>query len=87
MDKKQVICGSLYEDDYTVRSSGGIVTQPETALTELVANAWDAGATEVKIFIPCARGQILTVEDNDGVSMTREDFHNRWMSARLALPL
>jgi hypothetical protein len=81
MDKVQVICGSLFEDDYIVRSLGGIVSQPETALTELVANAWDAGATEVKIFIPGEKGQILTVEDN-GVGMSREDFHNRWMKLR-----
>jgi hypothetical protein len=81
MDKEQVICGSLFEDDYIVRSLGGIVSQPETALTELVANAWDAGATEVKIFIPNGKGQILTVEDN-GVGMSQEDIHNRWMKLR-----
>lgn len=81
MNKEQVICGSLFEDDYIVRSLGGIVSQPETALTELVANAWDAGATEVKIFIPSEKGQILTVEDN-GVGMSKDDFHNRWMKLR-----
>ncbi|MCL2246889.1 MAG: ATP-binding protein [Lentimicrobiaceae bacterium] len=81
MPEEKIIHGSLFEDDYLVRSLGGIVSQPETALTELVANAWDAGATEVKIFIPSEKGQKLTVEDN-GVGMSQEDFHNRWMKLR-----
>lgn len=81
MNKEQIICGSLFEDDYIIRSLGSIVSQPETALTELVANAWDAGATKVEIFIPSAKGQSLTIEDN-GVGMSWEDFHNRWMKLR-----
>jgi len=81
MEDKQMLYGSLFEDDYLVRSLGGIVNQPETALTELVANAWDAGATEVKIFIPSEKNQKLTVEDN-GVGMSKDDFHNRWMKLR-----
>ncbi|TWV12397.1 ATP-binding protein [Bacteroidaceae bacterium HV4-6-C5C] len=81
MENGNVICGSLFEDDYLIRSLGGIVTQPETALTELVANAWDAGATEVKIFIPSEKGQTLIVEDN-GIGMSKEDFHGRWMKLR-----
>ena len=76
-----MICGSLFEDDYLIRSLGGIVTQPETALTELVANAWDAGATEVKIFIPSEKNQKLIVEDN-GLGMSKDDFHGRWMTLR-----
>lgn len=57
MIKKTYIHGSLFEDDYLLRSlSGGIVTQPDMALTELVANAWDAGATHVNIFIPDQNG-------------------------------
>lgn len=81
MESKNIIQGSLFEDDYLIRSLGGIVSQPETALTELVANAWDAGATEVKIFIPSQKGQKLTVEDN-GVGMSKEEFHSRWMKLR-----
>lgn len=53
MSDRNYICGSLFEDNYLVRSlSNNIVNQPDIALTELVANAWDAGATHVKIFIP-----------------------------------
>lgn len=81
MANNDIIHGSLFEDDYLIRSLGSIVTQPEAALTELVANAWDAGATEVKIFIPCENNQSLTIEDN-GIGMTKDDFHNRWMKLR-----
>jgi len=81
MTNNNYIQGSLFEDNYLVRSLGSFVTQPETALTELVANAWDAGATEVKIHIPNEKGQKLTIEDN-GVGMSKEEFYNRWMKLR-----
>ena len=58
MEQKYLL-GSLFEDDFLYRSLGSIVNQPDIALTELVANAWDAGATEVKIFIPEKTGDIL----------------------------
>ncbi len=72
------IQGSLFEEDYLVRTLGNLVNQPDVALTELVANAWDAGATEVKIFIPSEKGGKLTIEDN-GAGLTKEEFYNRWM--------
>jgi hypothetical protein len=72
------IQGSLFEEDYLIRTLGALVHSPEVALTELVANAWDAGATTVDIYIPEERGQKLIVEDN-GIGLSKEDFHNRWM--------
>lgn len=76
-----VLYPSLFEDDYITRSLGTIVSQPDVALTELVANAWDAGATEVKVFIPDKHGEVLYVEDN-GLGMSESDFQNRWMKLR-----
>lgn len=81
MDNDNVIYPSLFEDDYITRSLGLIVNQPDVALTELVANAWDAGASHVKIFIPEEHNQILYIED-DGVGMTEEEFQNHWMKLR-----
>lgn len=72
---------SLFEDDYITRSLGSIVSKPDIALTELVANAWDAGATEVRIFIPDKAGEVLFIEDN-GLGMSKDDFQNRWMKLR-----
>lgn len=70
--------GSLFEEDYLIRSLGTLVHSPEIALTELVANAWDAGATIVDIFIPEDYGQKLIVEDN-GTGLTEKQFKERWM--------
>lgn len=74
------IQGSLFEDGFLRRSiKNGITTNPETAITELVANAWDAGATEVDITIPSSIGNLLIISDN-GEGMTREEFFERWMT-------
>jgi hypothetical protein len=70
--------GSLFEEDYLIRTLGSLVHSPEIALTELVANAWDAGATQVDILIPDDYNLKLVVEDN-GTGLTKEQFENRWM--------
>lgn len=71
--------GSLFEDDYLVRTLGPISHDPEVALTELVANAWDAGASIVNLTIPHAKQNVLVVED-DGHGMTASLFKRRWMT-------
>ena len=77
-NSKSYLQGSLFEEDYLIRTLGALVHSPEIALTELVANAWDAGATMVDIFIPEDYDQKLTVEDN-GTGLTKEQFEQRWM--------
>lgn len=76
--QKEYIQGSLFEEDYLIRTLGNLGSSPEVALTELVANAWDAGATHVEIFIPEEKGQKLTIQDN-GIGLTKEEFYSRWM--------
>ena len=71
--------GLLFEEDYLVRTLGSITHAPDVALTELVANAWDAGASRVNIYIPDERGGELVVED-DGCGMTAAEFNKRWMT-------
>lgn len=78
MPNEHAIQGTLFEEDYLVRTLGSIAHQPDVALTELVANAWDAGASVVKINIPLEKGKVLTIED-DGSGMTSEEFKGRWM--------
>ncbi|MHB1681203.1 MAG: ATP-binding protein [Bacilli bacterium] len=75
----EMIQGSLFEEDYLVRSVGSLATIPETALTELVANAWDAGATRVDIHIPNEGFEEIVVEDN-GTGLTPDEFRIRWMT-------
>lgn len=70
--------GSLFEENYLVRTLGRIAQDSEVALTELVANAWDAGASLVDLTIPPTRDLVLTVED-DGHGMTAAQFKGRWM--------
>ena len=68
-----------YEKGYLQRTTqGGIVKFPDVALTELIANAHDAGATLVNITIPHSYDELLVIEDN-GVGMTEDNFKNRWM--------
>lgn len=69
---------ALFEEDYVLRSLGRIGYDPDTALTELVANAWDAGAARVDVIIPVETSGMLSVED-DGHGMTEDQFRKRWM--------
>lgn len=76
--KADTATGSFFEEDYLVRTLGQIAHDPEVALTELVANAWDAGASLVVITIPAVRETALVVLD-DGHGMSAAQFRGRWM--------
>lgn len=78
IQKADEASGSLFEENYLVRTLGRIAQDPEVALTELVANAWDAGASLVDLTVPPTRELLLTVED-DGHGMTAAQFKGRWM--------
>ena len=69
--------GTLFEENYLKRAYKTLTSNPEIALTELVANAWDAGASQVDVTIPEEVGQLLVVKDN-GSGMTFEEFQTRW---------
>jgi hypothetical protein len=76
--KADTSTGSFFEEDYLVRSLGRIAHDSEVALTELVANAWDAGASLVDITVPAVRGTGLLIQD-DGHGMSVAQFKGRWM--------
>lgn len=78
MKQKDFVHGSLFEDDFLIRTLGNLASQPDIALTELVANAWDAGATEVELFLPDETGQPLIIKDN-GTGLSAGEFKDRWM--------
>jgi hypothetical protein len=73
--KKQ---GCLFEHDFLLRTLGPISNSPEVALTELVANAWDAGASRVDITLPSDCGEVLSISD-DGTGMSEAGFREKWM--------
>jgi Histidine kinase-, DNA gyrase B-, and HSP90-like ATPase len=72
---------SMFEEDYLLRELGPVAHTPHVALTELVANSWDAGASFVDLVIPSVIGGTLTVTD-DGHGMTQAQFKKRWMTLR-----
>lgn len=56
---------------------GSIVRSPVIAVTEIVANAYDAGATSVRITWENIVDSICTIEDN-GTGLSKDDFMERW---------
>lgn len=72
------IQGTLFEKGYLLRTLGAIAHDPDIALTELVANCWDAGASAVHVTIPDLIGGDLKIQD-DGAGMLTDDFLKRWM--------
>lgn len=77
MAKKQQ---TLFDERFLGRYAGAIMSDPTTALVELVANAWDAYATEVEIVWPEKQsGARFSIVDN-GSGMTRQEFESRWVT-------
>lgn len=57
--------------------AGTITSDPRVAILELVANAYDAGATRVDVLWPTEAAGEIRVSDN-GTGMTRDEFARRW---------
>lgn len=70
-----------YEQEYLRRELGDVVSHPDVAITELVANAHDAGASTIKIVVPNNYNALMSFEDN-GVGMTKDHIQNRWLKLR-----
>jgi len=70
--------GTLFDERFLGKYAGSIMSDPTTALVELVANAWDSFATEVNIQWPEISSKTpFTIRDN-GSGMTKEEFSTRW---------
>jgi hypothetical protein len=68
----------FYEDRFLESWAGPIITNPSTAIAELVANCWDAYATEVNISWPDpSKNKQFSISDN-GKGMTRAEFDYIW---------
>lgn len=57
--------------------AGKIISDPKVAIVELVANCWDAGATEVHIKWPISTEKYFEISDN-GTGMGIEEFESIW---------
>ena len=69
----------LYDPRFLEDHAGNRILHDErTAIVELIANAWDGGATEVRIAWPDGTpSRSLSIKDN-GVGMTHQEFDRRW---------
>jgi hypothetical protein len=70
--------GTLFEERFLGRYAGAIMSDPTVALVELVANGWDAYATQVDIVWPSSETSTgFSIMDN-GIGMTQAEFEVRW---------
>ena len=68
----------IYEDRFLESWLGAIITNPTTAIVELVANCWDAYSTEVKVNWPDTTTQRQFSISDNGIGMTKEEFEYIW---------
>ena len=68
----------FYESSFLEKWAGPIITSPATAIVELVANCWDAYATEVNINWPDKTKQRQFSISDNGLGMTRDEFQYIW---------
>jgi BMFP domain-containing protein YqiC len=69
---------SLFDDRFLESFTGkGIMSDSRIAITELIANSWDAGATKVEILWPIEDGDNFSICDN-GHGMTEQQFNKRF---------
>lgn len=69
--------GVRFGASFLADHAGQLMQDGRLALTELVANAYDAGASCVRISWPTTTGEEFSIED-DGTGMTAEEFSSRW---------
>lgn len=70
--------GTFFDSRFLGLYAGPIMSDPTTALVELVANSWDAYATKVEITWPDRKtGDVFQILDN-GIGMTPSEFEQRW---------
>lgn len=70
--------GALFDERFLERHAGEIIRDPEVAIVELVANAWDAWATRVDIrWAEKGNEQTFSIRDN-GKGMSEAQLLRRW---------
>jgi hypothetical protein len=66
-----------YDENFFNDYGGRLISDPQVAIVELIANSWDAGAKEVKLRWPDQIGGLFEIFDN-GTGMTKQDFERCW---------
>jgi hypothetical protein len=70
--------GLLFDNRFMERHAGSIIVDPAVAIVELVANAWDAWATNVDIVWPESGADAAFAIEDNGKGMTEAQFQTRW---------
>lgn len=68
----------FYDERFLESYAGAIIADPSTAIVELVANAWDAYATNVNVTWPDTETQRQFKISDNGLGMTRDEFQHIW---------
>lgn len=68
----------LYDERFLESYAGSIITDPSTAIVELIANCWDAYATEVFVTWPDSKTKRQFKIRDNGHGMTRDEFQHIW---------
>lgn len=76
-DKEQNLKGSYDSRFISDYLGGSIYNDPVIAIVELITNAWDAGARNVKIVWPLSEDEPFSIVD-DGHGLITEEFSMRW---------
>jgi hypothetical protein len=76
-DENPCLFGSHFMQDH----AGQIIEDPKVAIIEMLANAYDAGASSVCVQWPTQVGDLLSVTD-DGTGLTRSEFDTRWRTLK-----
>ena len=66
-----------FADRFLQDHAGQIISDPRTAILELIANCYDAGARQIDIIWPTEKGERFSIAD-DGIGMTKAEFERRW---------
>lgn len=66
-----------FNERFIADHAGQIVSDPKIAVIELIANAYDAGATKIEVRWPEELGGMFSVTDN-GTGLTIDEFKYRW---------
>lgn len=81
MSDKLFQTGFHFGEGFLEDHAGRIISDPQIAIVELVANSWDAGARNVEIKWPAGLYNKFEIND-DGEGMTKDEFLKIWFELR-----
>lgn len=78
VEATQISKSPFFGEGFLEDHAGRIISEPQLAITELVANCWDAGAKNVEIMWPDEVNGQFSINDN-GTGMEKGEFESIWL--------